>query len=106
MDIEISFYIAKMTSFWRNYKSILGSKRRLSLAIPREMSMNPLKLILSKQANNDKKFKKSENVQKKFFGKYINCGKKGHRQSDFMYKKETNVNNANVVEDQHEEICV
>lgn len=43
-----------------------------------------------------------EMEKKRFFGKCFNCGKKCHRQSE--YKKEVNINNDIVVENQHEEI--
>lgn len=60
------------------------------------------------KVNNDKKFKKSGNDQKKFTGNCYFCGKKGHRQSDCRFKKkkeENNSNNANMVKEKFEEIC-
>ncbi|XP_024019724.1 uncharacterized protein LOC112091111 [Morus notabilis] len=60
------------------------------------------------KVNNDKKFKKAGNGQKKFSGNCFFCGKKGHRQTDCRYKKkkeEVNTNNANVVEEKYEDIC-
>ena len=64
------------------------------------------------KVNNNKKFKKSGNNQKfgnnlKFNGNCFNCGKKGHRISDCRLKKkkeEDTSNNANLVENQYEEI--
>ncbi|XP_024019083.1 uncharacterized protein LOC112090921 [Morus notabilis] len=60
------------------------------------------------KVNNDKKFKKAGNGQKKFFGNCFFCGKKGHRQNDCRYKKkkeEVNTNNANAIEEKSEDIC-
>ncbi|KAK0588950.1 hypothetical protein LWI29_007634 [Acer saccharum] len=66
------------------------------------------------KVNNNKKFKKYGNNQKfgnnlKFNGNCFNCGKKGHRISDCRLKKkkeEDTSNNANLVENQYEEIVV
>ncbi|XP_024022075.1 disease resistance protein RPP5-like [Morus notabilis] len=60
------------------------------------------------KVNNDKKFKKAGNGQKKFSGNCFFCGKKGHRQNDCRYKKkkeEVNTNKANAVEEKSEDIC-
>ncbi|EXB75595.1 Retrovirus-related Pol polyprotein from transposon TNT 1-94 [Morus notabilis] len=59
------------------------------------------------KVNNDKKFKKPGNGQKKFSENCFFCGKKGHHQNDCRYKKkkEVNTNNANAVEEKSEDIC-
>ncbi|XP_024021739.1 uncharacterized protein LOC112091710 [Morus notabilis] len=60
------------------------------------------------KVNNDKKFKKPGNGQKKFFENCFFCEKKGHRQNDCRYKKkkeQVNTNKANTVEEKSEDIC-
>ena len=125
---QVVAIIEKLSLAWKDFKNCLKHKRKkismedliIRLRIKEDNrrfekkgAHNPKEAKASFVENSHSKFKKAKNKGKatklgpkggvskklKFQGKYFNCGKQGHKSTDYRQQKRNKPKEANVVDD-------